>query len=180
MNNTNEELLTALFLEMINFDKGDPKRIQHFTKVHSYARLIGISEKLSEDDLLILEAAAYVHDIGIHIAEEKYGYQNGKLQESEGAPAAKEMLLRVGFSEYVSEQVSWLVGHHHTYKNIDSAVYQILVEADFLVNIFEDGDVNSNKATASMKEAAANVLDRIFKTETGIRILIEMFGLYQG
>lgn len=64
-----ERNLDRLFLAMIHFDKGDAKRIQHFTKVHSYARLIGRKENLDEDSLFTLETAAYVHDIGIPVAE---------------------------------------------------------------------------------------------------------------
>ena len=37
-----------------------------------------------------------------------------------------------------------LLSINHTYNNIDEIDYQILVEADFLVNIMEDGDVQSN------------------------------------
>lgn len=33
--------LNQLFCEMIQYYRNDPKRIQHFTKVHSYAKLIG-------------------------------------------------------------------------------------------------------------------------------------------
>ena len=40
-------MLEKLFLEMISYYSGDPKRIQHFTKVHSYAKLIGEREQLS-------------------------------------------------------------------------------------------------------------------------------------
>ena len=68
-----EKMLEKLFLEMIAYYSGDPKRIQHFTKVHSYAKLIGEREQLSPEELYILEAAAYTHDIGIKPAEEKYG-----------------------------------------------------------------------------------------------------------
>ena len=52
-------MLEKLFLEMISYYSGDPKRIQHFTKVHSYAKLIGEREQLSPEELYILEAAAY-------------------------------------------------------------------------------------------------------------------------
>jgi len=31
-----------------------------------------------------------------------------------------------------------LIGNHHTYDKIDGIDFQILVEADFLVNIYED------------------------------------------
>ena len=51
---------------------------------------------------------------------------------------------------------------------IDGLDYQILVEADFLVNLFEDN---------LSKEAAVNAYQNIFKTETGKRICKEMFAL---
>ena len=41
-----KQQLDDLFMDMIAYYDGDPKRIQHFTKVHSYARLIGIGEEL--------------------------------------------------------------------------------------------------------------------------------------
>ena len=53
--------LDELFLQMIAFFSGDPKRIQHFMKVHSFARIIGTKEGLDETSLFILEAAAYTH-----------------------------------------------------------------------------------------------------------------------
>ena len=83
-------MLEKLFLEMIAYYSGDPKRIQHFTKVHSYAKLIGEREQLSPEELYILEAAAYTHDIGIKPAEEKCGSSEGKLQEQEGPALLRE------------------------------------------------------------------------------------------
>lgn len=160
--------LNQLFLGMIHFDAGDPKRIQHFTKVHSYARLIAESEQMPASDLFILEAAAYVHDIGILVAERKYGHQNGKLQEQEGPVAARELMTSLHFAEPVIERVEYLVGHHHTYTNIDALDYQILVEADFLVNLYEDG---------AKEETVLSVRKKIFRTQTGTKILNDMFGL---
>ena len=61
-----------------------------------------------------------------------------------------------------------MIAHHHTYHNIDGLDYQILVEADFLVNLFEDN---------LSKEAALNAYQNIFKTATGKRICKEMFAL---
>ena len=72
--------IEELALAMIDYNNGDPKRIQHTTKVHAYASLIGKSEGLDEETQFILESAALVHDIGIRASEQKYGYQNGKLQ----------------------------------------------------------------------------------------------------
>ena len=133
-----KQQLDDLFMDMIAYYDGDPKRIQHFTKVHSYARLIGIGEELDDASLFILEAAAYTHDIGIRVAEEKYGRCDGKLQEQEGPIIAQKMLSQLGFENYIVERICFLIGHHHTYDNIDGLDYQILVEADFLVNLYED------------------------------------------
>ena len=76
--------LNQLFCEMIQYYRNDPKRIQHFTKVHSYAKLIGELSGMQGEELLTLEVAAYVHDIGIKVAEKKYGSSNGRIQEQEG------------------------------------------------------------------------------------------------
>ena len=159
--------LDDLFMDMIAYYDGDPKRIQHFTKVHSYARLIGIGEELDDASLFILEAAAYTHDIGIRVAEEKYGRCDGKLQEQEGPIIAQKMLSQLGFENYIVERICFLIGHHHTYDNIDGLDYQILVEADFLVNLYEDDAGN---------RAIDKAYKRIFKTETGKKIFRLMFG----
>lgn len=158
--------ITALYSEMTDYYGGDPRRIQHFIKVHSLARQIGMKEGLSEKELFTLEAAALVHDIGIKAAEEKYGSCSGKLQEQEGPKLAEEMLGGLGFEEAVINRVSYLVGHHHTYTNMEGMDYQILVEADFLVNLYEDG-----AAPGAVRAA----LQKIFKTQTGKRLCETMF-----
>ena len=161
-------MLNALTMEMIRYYNGDANRIQHFIKVHRYAQLIAVSEHLDTDLQFVTEAAAIVHDIGIRICEQKYGDCSGKLQEKEGPALAEKMLKQLDFSPKVTERVSYLVGHHHSYEHIDGVDYQILVEADFLVNFNENGtEQNTIRAT----------YDKIFKTETGREICREMFGL---
>ena len=162
-----QKQLDDLFMDMIAYYDGDPKRIQHFTKVHSYARLIGVGENLDDTSLFILEAAAYTHDIGIRIAEEKYGKCDGKLQEQEGPIVAQKMLSQLGFENYMVERICFLIGHHHTYDNIDGLDYQALVEADFLVNLYEDDAGN---------RAIDKAYKKIFRTNTGKKIFRLMFG----
>ncbi len=161
-------MLNKLHLAMIKLYRGDAKRIQHFCKVHSYAKLIAETENMDKKDLFILEAVALTHDIGIHVCEEKYGNCNGKLQEKEGPAIAKKLLQELGFAGDISERVQYLIAHHHTYDKIDGMDYQILVEADFLVNIMEDN---------LSKEAASHAYHTIFKTECGKQICRDMFGL---
>lgn len=161
-------MISSLIDEMIAYDKGDPRRIQHFMKVHDFARTIGQLEGLDEQTLYILESAAVVHDIGIHVCEEKYGSCEGKLQEKEGPALAKELLERLGYEQKVINRICYLVGHHHTYTNIDGVDYQILVEADFLVNMYEDG---------VSPDAVRKAYQNIFQTENGRKICRNMFGL---
>lgn len=156
-----------LISSMIEYYRGDAKRIQHFIKVYNFASLLGRLEQLDEETLFILETAAIVHDIGIRICEKKYGVCDGKHQELEG-PVEAEKLLNT-LRNYTFEQilrVCWLVGHHHTYSNIDGMDYQLLVEADFLVNIYEDGFTD---------EMIENVRNKIFRMQSGIRCLENMY-----
>jgi hypothetical protein len=162
------ERTNRVYKAMIDFYGGDPRRIQHFVKVHSFAKLIGETEGLDEKTQEILEVTAYVHDIGIKIALEKHGTCTGKLQEDEGAIASKDLLGRLGFDQELIERVSYIVGHHHTYTDIDGMDYQILVEADFLVNLYED---QSDQAAI---EAAYK---KIFRTESGKLICSTMFAI---
>lgn len=158
---------TQLMYRMIEYDKKDAKRIQHFIKVHDLSVLIGKMENIPEEPLFILEAAAILHDIGIHISEEKYGSCSGKYQEIEGPAEAEKLLKEVGgYTASQIERIKYLIGHHHTYNNIDGADYQILVEADFLVNLYEDNSPIS---------AVNNAKEKIFKTKSGIKILEYMF-----
>jgi len=160
--------LDTLKLNMIAYEAGCAERAQHFLKVHSLASIIGKCEKLDERTQFLLESAALVHDIGIKPALEKHKRSDGPYQEREGIAPAREMLTRLGYEEGMIERICFLVGHHHTYSAIDGIDFQILVEADFLVNIFEHGD---------SKETALNVREKIFKTESGKKIITEMFGL---
>ena len=158
--------LTLLAKSMTEYYTGDPKRINHFLKVHAFAKEIGELEKLNEETLFIVETAAYVHDIGIKISEHKYGSSAGKYQEIEGPAEAEKMLEQLGFDKKVINRVSYLVGHHHTYDNIDGVDYQILVEADFLVNAYED---------MMSAESIMNVRKRIFRTKSGTELLGTLF-----
>lgn len=158
----------TLIKEMITYYSGDPKRIQHFIKVHSFAKTIGLLEKLDKHTLYTLETAALVHDIGIKLCEQKYGDCNGKLQELEGPAVARGFLEDLGYEEDVMDRVCFLVAHHHTYDKVDNMDYQILIEADFLVNMYEE---------KLDKKSIELAFQRIFKTPSGRFLCKQMFEL---
>lgn len=151
---------------MIEYFGSDLKRINHFLKVFAFAKTIGEGEKLDKYSQRVLEISAIVHDIGIKVSEEKYNSSAGKYQELEGPAQAQKLLSNLGLDEKFIDEVCYLVGHHHTYENINTKPYQILVEADFLVNLFEDG-VSAN--------AVKSVEAKIFKTDTGRKLLKKMY-----
>lgn len=161
-------MINKLTMAMIEYFAGDTKRIQHFLKVHELAGLIAAVEGLDEKTRLTVEAAAVVHDVGIKIGEKLYGVCTGKQQEQLGPPMAKRMLADAGFPEDVTERACYLVGHHHTYDNIDGVDLQILIEADFLVNLYEDG---------VSKDGVFSAFDSVFRTNTGKLLCRQMFGI---
>lgn len=159
---------TNVIHEMILFDRGDARRIQHFLKVYQFAALIGKLEGLSPEQQEILEIAAILHDIGIIPSEKKYGISNGKLQEQEGPAYARELLNRIGgYGQEFIDRVCFLIAHHHTYEGIDGLDWQILLEADFLVNSFE-----KNMTEEAIKKFRASV----FRTKSGIALLNNQYG----
>lgn len=158
--------INDLIMQMVAYYAGDPKRIQHFIKVHSFAKLIGEDEGLDTKTQEILETAAVVHDIGIKNSEVKYHSSAGNYQELEGPPEAEKMLSGLSYPDEIIRRVCWLVGHHHTYSNITEIDHRILVEADFLVNLYEDG---------APVTAAKSAKEKVFATETGKRLLTTMY-----
>lgn len=78
------------------------------------------------------------------------------------------MLTEAGYSREAIDRVCYLVSRHHTYTGVDGPDYRILLEADFLVNCFED---------KMPREAAMAALRKVFRTETGKRMMKTMFDL---
>ena len=66
----------------------------------------------------------------------------------------------------MKERISYLVCHHHTYTDVNGLDYQILLEADFLVNADE-----SQMSRAAIQRAK----ETFFKTKTGIELLNSIY-----
>lgn len=151
---------------MCAYNAGDARRVNHLMKVFAFAKTIGEREGLDAQTQEILEVAALTHDIGIRNSERKYGNCTGAHQQEEGPPEARALLVRLGAAEALIERVCWLIAHHHTYTNIEGLDYQILVEADFLVNAYED-EVD--------EDAIRTVQEKLFCTQTGKELLKKLY-----
>lgn len=156
---------------MIRYNGGDLRRVNHAIKVWGYACAIAQRETESghcdERTGTVVSCAALLHDIGIHEAERKHGSCAGNFQELEGPAVARGILAGIPLDADILERALYLVGNHHSYAKIDGIDFRILVEADFLVNIDEDG--LDDKAIAAARE-------RVFRTEGGIALLDALYG----
>lgn len=63
-------------------------------------------------------------------------------------------------------RIAYLVGHHHTYEGVDGLDYQILLEADYLVNADESG---------YSRENILHMRDTVFQTKTGTALLESIY-----
>ena len=130
---------------MIAFSEGNTHDINHLMKVWGYARTIGCLEHLDGHLQFVTEVAAITHDIACPLCRRKYGNTDGKHQEAEGAPLVR----------------SFLAGTDTT-SAIDGMDYQILIEADYLVNADE---------SHYSPEAIAHFRDHVFRTAAGKALL---------
>ncbi len=152
------DIKTALIKAMESYFNGDIKRINHAHKVTEYA------EKLLEPeggDYSIVIGAAVLHDIGIHEAERKHGSNSGKYQEIEGPPIARRIL---GELEYVHEQIDEIcdiIAHHHSIGPMrHNGNFQILYDADWLVNLGDEYDIRD-------QAKLSGIIEKVFLTRSG-------------
>nr|WP_271716052.1 HD domain-containing protein [Anaeromicropila herbilytica] len=151
---------------LIEYFENDVRRINHAMKVASFARSIALEERVSEKELLIIEICGYLHDVGIKLAEEKYQSSSGKLQEELGPDIVKTLLNNLNIEDDILARICYIIGNHHSYNKIDGIDFQILVEADFIVNIYEDN---------VLKREVEEVNQRIFRTITGKSYLKHLY-----
>lgn len=158
--------ITQIQIKMIEYSQKNTHDINHFLKVHAYARMIAQNENVDKKTQTIIEIAAIIHDIACPLCRQKYGNTNGKLQEKEGMILARDFLKDIPISDSMKERIIFLVGHHHTIDQVDGIDYQILLESDYLVN--------ADEANYS-KENIENTKHILFKTSTGIHLLESIY-----
>jgi HD superfamily phosphodiesterase len=135
----------------------DEKRIEHAKKVMGYVEELLKKEK---GDYHILMPVSILHDVGIKVAEEKYGSSAGHLQEKEGPGVARKLLLRLGMRMEDIDEICEIIAHHHSPGIINTNNFKILSDADWLVNIADEIDTSD-------KAKVKKIIDKVFLTTTG-------------
>ena len=159
-------IVAAATEKMIEFYRGNLRDIDHFLKVWAMAKTIGELEGLDSHTQEVLELTAVVHDIACPLCREKYGNTNGSNQELESPPLVETFFEGLPVDPADLSRISFLVAHHHTDTGVDGLDYQILLEADFLVNAGESG---------YSRAVIEKFRQRVFRTKSGIRLLDSMY-----
>lgn len=146
-----------LLFEMERYFGKDIRRINHAKKVLGYAEVL--LEKEGGDPLVVM-AAAILHDIGIHKAEEKYKSSAGNYQEIEGPPIAREIMERLQFKKEVVDEVCEIIANHHSPGKVDTLNFKALYDADWMVNLKDEYAFGN-------KEKLAKTIDKVFLTPSG-------------
>lgn len=146
-----------LLKELEEYFGTDTKRIEHAKKVMGYAEELLQQEKA---DWHIVIPASILHDVGIKVAEEKYGSSAGHYQEKEGPEIAKKILLKTGLKKEDINEICEIVANHHSPGKINTQNFKVLYDADWLVNLKDEADTKD-------KSKLSKVIDRVFLTSTG-------------
>ncbi len=162
MNATRVKLMKA----MEAYFKGDTKRINHARRVTEYAEELLKRERGGDYPIVI--GASVLHDIGIHQAQQKYGSTSGKYQEKEGPPIARRILARLGFEQNQIEEICEIIAHHHSPGKIVTKNFGILYDADWLVNLRDEYDIQD-------RDKLSNIIERVFLTPSGKALARETY-----
>ncbi len=152
--------LSTLESKVQEYFGDDVRRMTHTREVLGYAQRI-LREVAANEEVVL--AAALLHDIGIPEAERRHGSAAGRYQELEGPPIAERMLRELGASPESTDAVCELVACHHTPGKVDSAEFDVLWDADWLVNL-------ADEFNGASREGLKVAIERVFRTETGRRL----------
>jgi len=151
--------------EMKKYFGPDMKRINHALKVAQYAEEI---LKIEGGHPLVVLGAAFLYDIGIKKAEDKYGSASVEDQEKMGPDIARDILNRLNVQRGIVNEICDIIGHHHHPRKQETLNFQILYEADWLVNMEENG---LSKDRKKLEE----IIEENFRTVTGKNLANELY-----
>ncbi len=154
-------------IEMKLYFGRDFKRIGHSAKVARYAEKLVEKEK---GDPAVVLTAAYLHDIGTKVAEEKHQSSDSVYHEMEGPAVAREILTKLDAAEPLVDEVCDIIGRHHHPRTDETVNFKIVYDADLLANI-EEEQKRSNVEPRRLIE----LIETEFLTESGKGLAHEMF-----
>ena len=138
----------------------EKKYIDHALKVLEYAK--EILEHENGDSKIVFPAAIF-HDIGIKVCKKKYNSTGGQLQEKEGPPIARKILKELEVDGKIIDEVCDIIASHHSPGEIDTLNFKIIWDADWLVNLGDEYNIEDKKKLEKL-------INKIFSTKSGNKI----------
>ena len=160
----NKRLKERIFQEIKKYFGNDVESVNHALKVATHAEEI---LKIEGGHPLVVLGAAYLHDIGIREAKEKYGSLSLENQGKEGATIAREILEKLNIQREIYDEICDIIGHLHHPREQETLHFQILYEADGLAHMEEKGLFQD-------QEKAEEFIGKIFQTVTGKKLATEL------
>ena len=151
-----EDLLMEKMMEQL---RGRPDQVRHFLQVAEFAKMIGRREKLDETAMAALTTAAILSSLGDESRRETNQGEDGKTEK---AGKAEGMLRDLDYDDLVIDRALFLMDHCGPGQEVDGPDHQILLEAIWLVKLYED---------KSGKETAERVRREVFRSPSAIRFL---------
>jgi HD superfamily phosphodiesterase len=162
MENKELTIKNTLLKELLDYFGDDTKRIKHARKVLSFAEELLQHEPA---DWRIVIPASILHDVGIKVAEKKYGSAAGHYQEKEGPEVARMILIKTELDNNEIDEICQIIAHHHSPGKVNTHNFKVLYDADWLVNFKDEIAVEDKN---KLKELIA----KVFLTPTG-RVIAE-------
>ena len=110
----------------------DFKRIGHAAKVANFVEKIGKKESAN---LPVVLCAAFLYDIGVKAAQEKYGSEDPQYLEKESPKVARELMEKLGAKEELVDKVIDIIRHRGRPSSDDSLDQKVLYDADMLARM---------------------------------------------
>lgn len=151
---------------MKEYFNNEERFVNHAMQVTAFAEAIVQGEGIEHSFLQqVVTLAGIFHDVGIPAALAKHGTGAGPFQEREGEPIARELMTKLAIRPDILERVCFIVAHHHTREAVDGPDFQVIWEADALVNI------PASWGKRDFGQTLPELIELNFQTKTGKELI---------
>jgi len=147
----------------------DRQRIRHAEAVAEQAEIIAKTEQ--RIDIMVIMAAAYLHDIGIREAERKFNSSSARYQHSEGPPVAREIMTQLKAKPELIDEVCDIISHHHAPRDEETVNFKVLYDADLIVNKREQYQAQEASLTQEQLDRLLSLFLTASGAEQGLKVL---------
>ncbi len=100
------------------------------------------------------------------IMQKMIPFSDGKHQESKGVFPVRDFLRDTDLSKAQIDRAAFLVGLHYIYTAVEGKDYQILLEAEHIANVIENG---------YSKENIRRFMEKIMRIDSGKALTRQIF-----